>query len=602
MHATSAPQRFHIYGVLMKSTFITILTILAPSLLGLITIALVAPNVPQSYEGAFVLLGLTSIGSIVLGMATLIFIAFIAKVSRGKRSLLLTLFKPTLKFTQLSTVLLVACHAFTLTISIYFLEAYYISRVHVVLIFIIGAGSVWAALKVLWFSLTHFKEAEMQVLGKVVKRKDQPKLWDFVGDICQQTKTEIPANIVLGLSPTYFVTEAAVCTHEEKLSGKTLYISLPFSHLLSHIELKSIIAHEMGHFVGQDTQFSKYFYPIYRGAQNTLDLLSGQMTNKNGEGSASGLALIPSLAINSYFFSQFSILEHEIGRKRELEADRIAAESYSNEKFANALIKVHACSAAWPFVEDEMRNALASGEVILNSSTFFKLVVEQLDMVKMKEFLGNYHTEHPTDTHPALHTRLVALNSYLTIDALESLNENPDSDMPTLISNLDNIEKELTAIKNQELIAVAKIMANAKRAYKANLAKEKKEENLFYYNELLRKMMVLLAMCDGKITAQERLHIVEIYKRITGDELDQADLIADISSYEEWNTSLFKDLKNVNNAITNEGKILLIKASLLIANADNDFADVEKRIIREFIARLGVSEPDVKKAFEELLN
>ena len=114
--------------------------------------------------------------------------------------------------------------------------------------------------------------------------------------------------------------------------------------------------------------------------------------------------------------------------------------------------------------------------------------------------------------------------------------------------------------------------------------------------------MVLLAMCDGKITDQERLHILEIYKKITDDELDKDDLIADISSYEEWNTSLFKDLEKASKAIPNEGKVLLLKASLLIANADNDFADIEKRVIREFIARLDISQLDVKKAFEELFN
>ena len=110
--------------------------------------------------------------------------------------------------------------------------------------------------------------------------------------------------MVVGLDPNFFVTEARVRCLNGTLSGRTLYCSLPLARILSRAEFDAVIGHELGHFRGQDTQFSQRFYPIYRGTADSLRALGNI-----GVGGAGLLPLLPAVGVmlrvcsNSTFIS-----------------------------------------------------------------------------------------------------------------------------------------------------------------------------------------------------------------------------------------------------------------------------------------------------------
>jgi hypothetical protein len=60
----------------------------------------------------------------------------------------------------------------------------------------------------------------------------------------------MPETVVIGVDPTFFVTEAEVVTLSGRLWGRTLYCSMPLARILTVDELTAIIGHELGHFRG----------------------------------------------------------------------------------------------------------------------------------------------------------------------------------------------------------------------------------------------------------------------------------------------------------------------------------------------------------------
>lgn len=84
------------------------------------------------------------------------------------------------------------------------------------------------------------------------------------------------------------------------------------------------------------TAFGIHFSPIYRGTATAIQELSGS----GGLGVSGQLALLPAIALLSYFYESFAVAESEISRERELEADRLAVAATHPKAFATALVKV----------------------------------------------------------------------------------------------------------------------------------------------------------------------------------------------------------------------------------------------------------------------
>ena len=147
--------------------------------------------------------------------------------------------------------------------------------------------------------------------------------------------TEPPVNIIAGITPTFFVTETPVLAGEKDFQGRSLYLSVPLCRTLTENELKSIIGHELAHFHGQDTEFSRRFYPLYRRGANTLQVVSDTARSVGG----GGWALVPAIWLLSLYLESFSTAEAQISREREIAADAIGAGISGAREFV-ALTKI----------------------------------------------------------------------------------------------------------------------------------------------------------------------------------------------------------------------------------------------------------------------
>lgn len=228
-----------------------------------------------------------------------------------------------------------------------------------------------------------------------------------------------------------------------------MYLSLPLCRILTTKELAAILGHELGHFVGEDTVWSRKFYPIYRGSIETIDILYSSSANGN---SLTFLAFLPALYFMKFFICSFENAEKEIGRQRELSADDIGVKITSAEIMARGLLKVHISPYAWKITLQEMNKALSAEKQIVNISTFFYSACKLIPENFMKDVIGKTSTLHPTDTHPTLSLRLKNIGIELSELYYDTLKP-PTVDIAIeLIDNPTNIEEELSELEHYRLI------------------------------------------------------------------------------------------------------------------------------------------------------
>ena len=344
---------------------------------------------------------LASILSGVAGFGWLGLIAVAGGLARKSRTLLLHVFRPGLYLTNLFLVVLIAVHAVLAVVALYFGESMMIGRIHIGIIAAIGLGALAGVVAIAKVSFSIVRTVTTTVVGKPVSTQQSPELWRFVRELSNAVKVQPPDHVVVGLDPNFFVTEARVQTLDGELQGRTMFISLPLSRILTPAELQGVVGHELGHYKGQDTQFSRKFYPIYRGTYEGLQALSAS----GGEG-AGGVALLPALAILSFFLDAFAVAENAISRERELAADRVGAAIAGPEVTAAALVKVYAFSGYWPLIRNEMVKTLQEGKMFTNVSKIFANVVSASAKPDALNGLDERRLSHPTDSHPPLSLRL----------------------------------------------------------------------------------------------------------------------------------------------------------------------------------------------------
>lgn len=195
-----------------------------------------------------------ALGAGAVGLALLLIIRLAGDSARNSRKLLLFLFKPGLYLTPLMLIVLILVYAALAMGAIYYGESVLIGRIHVRIIGVIGLGAPLVGVFVLARSVfSLIKKAQTSVIGTAMSRDEAPKLWGMVAQLSDKLGALRPENIVVGLDPKFFVTEADVLCLSGNLSGRTLYCSLPLSRILSTAEFSSVIGHELGHFRGLDT-------------------------------------------------------------------------------------------------------------------------------------------------------------------------------------------------------------------------------------------------------------------------------------------------------------------------------------------------------------
>jgi len=386
------------------------------------------------------------------GLTLLLVTALLGRISRFNRRLLLA-FKPALYLTIVSLLVLIPLNAALAIFALYLAESTLIGRVHVGIILAIGLGALAGILGMIRGTLGLVKRAQTTVIGKRLDEAHNPRLAELVTHLAGKLGAVLPEHIVVGLNPNFFVTEADVQCLDGRFHGRTLFLSLPLCRILSVRELEAVIGHELGHYIGLDTQFSRKFFPIYRGASESLAAVAANA----GQG-ARLVALLPAITILSFFLDCFSVAENRVSRERELTADQVAARAVDPRTFAVALVKIHAFMPCWQAVLGQMRKSLEEGKQIINSSLLFEdashdlAVSRYLDECDPLQGLSEHRLPHPTDSHPPLGIRLESLSISMDDVTQDAIDTCPEPVAIDLIADFEPLEEDLTDVEHSLLV------------------------------------------------------------------------------------------------------------------------------------------------------
>jgi Zn-dependent protease with chaperone function len=350
------------------------------------------------------------------------------------------LFKPGFYITATVITGLILVHALIAIAAIYYGESIYTGRLHVKIIALIGIGAVIGIVAVSRNVFSLVQKVHTAVIGKEITKTQAPAFWERVERLAKMMNALPPERIVVGLDPNFFVTEADVICLDGRLSGRTLYCSLPLCRILEDEEFASIIGHELGHFKGLDTQYSQQFYPIYRGTIASLTSLR----ESGGEHPLMKIPLLPAIAVLNHFLEEFSVAESAISRARELEADQQGVLVSNEMTFGSALVKVHAFAGVWEQVRQAAVSVLHEGKCFTNVSTVYSAAVASIATPDVFANIADTHLAHPTDSHPPLGTRLAALK-ILPQDAFKKAAVvQPLTPSINLLPGAEVIEQEIT--------------------------------------------------------------------------------------------------------------------------------------------------------------
>ncbi|HGY5075929.1 TPA: M48 family metalloprotease [Citrobacter gillenii] len=287
-------------------------------------------------------------------------------------------------------------------------------KLAVIILMAIGA-IVWMLFKSLssirrCFAL--FQPDDTEICGVNVTAANNPALWQWIGDITRHAELTVPDNIVVGFFDGFFATANAVQIEEGKrLTGNTLYLPLTYMALLDEAEAAAVIGHELGHFTGEDTQYSLRFVPLYAGMQNSLE----QMANSSqGFSWLDRIVLRPSLDMGLWFLQTFHETVSDWSRLREYAADETGAKVSSPAAFASALLRISALEVP---VSQFFAAIFRGREASANWLAYLVAELQGGGQFALHNSINN-EIAHPMDSHPTTRDRIASLGVALDDELL----------------------------------------------------------------------------------------------------------------------------------------------------------------------------------------
>lgn len=253
-------------------------------------------------------------------------------------------------------------------------------------------------------TLAAFTPTPMLLMGRAVGPDTAPGLWAFLHQIAAKQGATAPDNIVVGMKEGFFVTSSAIRLLPENrvVTGRSLYVPAPYLPLLSQGETGAIIAHELAHFMGEDTAYSQQFLPLYASMSLSMDAVSATGRSTTW----ADATFKPAAVLAWHVMDSFSHTVAHWSRLREFEADRGVLRAWDAHFAATALIRTSIGGDIIHGALVEMYNQPARADVDLVATVIAR--ANEAGFTKPASHLED-RLPHPTDTHPPTRQRIEAL-------------------------------------------------------------------------------------------------------------------------------------------------------------------------------------------------
>lgn len=233
--------------------------------------------------------------------------------------------------------------------------------------------------------------------GLPVTAREQPRLWALARESADLARTRNVDEIRLLPEANAAVSDSATWLGLRP-GTRRLYLGVPLLLGLDERQLRSVVAHEFGHYSGRHTVLGGV---TYRGAES----MRRTMTRLGPQHLATRLF---SLYARLYF-----AVSHSVNRRQELDADKLSAEAVGADVAASALLELRPLALAWKrYLETFAGMGAAVGRrpdgLFVGFGDFLSdpAVAEVLKEIREQPDEG---TASVYDTHPSTTQRVTAL-------------------------------------------------------------------------------------------------------------------------------------------------------------------------------------------------
>ena len=294
----------------------------------------------------------------------------------------------------MALVLMVGFYAFALAIAggllwVPYASYVYLDRVdgRLALFCVIGAGTI------LWALVPRIDRFEAP--GPRLTPGNAPYLFNIIEGVASSTSQARPEEVYLLPDVNAFV------THRGGFMGfgskRVMGVGLPLLKALSPAELRSVIAHEFGHFVSGDVALGPWIYKTRAAIFRAIAGLSGGLLQ----------------ALFNWYGRMFMRMTMQISREQEFVADATAARVAGVAAAISALKRVEVIAPAYnSFFSNEVMPVFRAGYLPPLSEGFDRYLADP-DMAKLfhdyakQSALGAEAGEY--DSHPPTLERIAAL-------------------------------------------------------------------------------------------------------------------------------------------------------------------------------------------------
>jgi heat shock protein HtpX len=295
----------------------------------------------------------------------------------------------------MALLLMVGFYVFALAIAggllwVPYAEYTYLDRVdgRIALFCVIGAVTI------LWALIPRIDKFEAP--GPRLTPANAPQLFTMIHDVAKATSQPRPEDVYLLADVNAFV------THRGGLMGigsrRVMGVGLPLIKGLSPAELKSVIAHEFGHYVSGDVALGPWIYKTRATIGRTLHGLGGNWLLTH---------------VFNWYARMFMRMTTQISREQEFAADATAARVAGTAPAISALKRVEVIAPAFStYMDNEVLPVLGAGflppvsegfERYMNDPDTHQAFQEYAKEVALGAEAGEF------DTHPPTAERVAAL-------------------------------------------------------------------------------------------------------------------------------------------------------------------------------------------------
>ncbi|MBS2012200.1 MAG: M48 family metalloprotease [Deltaproteobacteria bacterium] len=274
----------------------------------------------------------------------------------------------------------------------------------------------WAPAFVLFFAVLGARPPAFSPDGIELFLSHNRALHALVDEVAKEAGTAPPTEIYLMGTPMAGVVEVGGLF--ARRPKRVLLLGAPLLTGITVRQLRAILAHEMGHFIGGETRLSG----VISYAQHTFAAVY-EASVKRGEGSSSAYGSIATEATHfigtgyvRLYMRLFLALTRPTSRKQEIAADALSVRLAGREAAIGALERSHCIAALHhAYLENEVRPALRAGaapiELLDGFERFCAKIRERGLEAKLSELVREEKTD-PFDSHPAYTDRVEMMKTF----------------------------------------------------------------------------------------------------------------------------------------------------------------------------------------------